>query len=93
MRGARATQEDEPEARSTAAEASEPQAPTRNRADSGAEPEANRYRSAGIDGLLPEPQRGVPCVCRHCDGGFGSRNMMFKHLKELGLEKYDHIGP
>ena len=84
--------EDEPEVRSTAAEASEPEAPARGRADSGVEPEAKRHRSAGVDGLLPEAQRGVLCVCRHCDGGFGSRNMMFKHLKELGLEKRDPTG-
>ena len=30
-------------------------------------------------------------MCRHCDGGFGSRNMMFKHLKKLGSEKHDLI--
>ena len=92
MRGAQAAQEDEPEARSTAAEASEPEAPERGRADSGTESEAKRYRSAGVDGLLPEAQRGVPCVCRHCDGGLGIRNLMFKLLKELGLEKHDPLG-
>ena len=76
----------------TAEEASDAEELPRPRADSEVEPEAKRQRSTDVDVLIPAEQRGVPCTCRHCDGVFGSRNMLFKHLKDFGLEKHDPIG-
>ena len=98
MRGASTVdgpvQEDEPEHRrhSVPENEAEAAAPQGQRADSEIEPEAKRHEAADVDGLISVEQRGVPCVCRHCDGSFGSRNLMFKHLKEFGLEKHDLIG-